>query len=224
MTSKKEWQRARSSEQIELRVAAILDAAGAVFKKESYENVTMLMIAKEAGFTRSNLYRYFKTREEIFIALFMADVDTWVKQVVSVFTKEETIELFAQKWSVVLCQQTRLLELSPLLAPSLEKNTSADMYRKIKVLLYERIGELIPVLQKVLPFMSVDAFFEFFLFHQAFLAGAWPMANYSAMQRSVLDELALPKLVIDFAAFYQKSIYMYLSGVVVDRSKDNHIP
>ena len=65
--SKNNWIRARSKEQIEQRIEAILDAAGTVFQNVPYEKVTMLMIAKEAGSSRSNLYRYFKTREEIFL-------------------------------------------------------------------------------------------------------------------------------------------------------------
>jgi AcrR family transcriptional regulator len=43
----------------------------------------MQMIAREAGFTRSNLYRYFTTREEIFLTLFTADFEICVQQFMS---------------------------------------------------------------------------------------------------------------------------------------------
>jgi TetR/AcrR family transcriptional regulator len=208
------WQRARKDEQIEQRVQAILDAAGKVFQKEPYEKVTMQMIAMEAEFTRSNLYRYFKTREEIFLALFMSDADKWAHQVISAFTQKETPETFVKKWTEILCRQKRLLELSPLLSLSLEKNTSENIYRYTKLALSERMSEVVPALQKALPSLTAGQFFEFLLTHQALLAGAWPMTQYSEMQNKVLDEIVLPHFKIDFATFYEKAILMYLRGVI----------
>jgi TetR/AcrR family transcriptional regulator len=211
--SESSWTRARSSEQIEQRVKAILDAAGRVFHKEPYENVTLQMIAKEAGFTRSNLYRYFATREEIFLELFVSDIDAWARQAASVFTKKISIAAFAKKWTEVLCQQRRLLELSPLLSLSLEKNTSEEVYRKTKLALIGRMQTVIPALRKAIPSLSLEQWYDFLLTHQALLAGAWPMAQYSEMQQKVLQELALPQMQIDFTAFYRKAILFYLSGM-----------
>ena len=59
------WERARSEEQIEYRVNEILKATAKLYEEHRFEEITFVMIAKEAGFTRSNLYRYFKTKEDI---------------------------------------------------------------------------------------------------------------------------------------------------------------
>ncbi|HPG41598.1 MAG TPA: TetR family transcriptional regulator [bacterium] len=207
------WQRARNDEQIGQRVNAILDAAGRVFHNVPYEHVTMLMIAREAKFTRSNLYRYFKTREEIFLALFMADIDTWAQHVTVAFTRPETPESFAAKWTAILCRQKRLLELAPLLALSLEKNLSPEIYRRTKLALHERIGAVIPVLQQALPALDAFQCHDFILFHQALLAGAWPMTQYNAMQLQTLEQYGMQDFKIDFASFYKKGIFMYLRGL-----------
>jgi TetR/AcrR family transcriptional regulator len=212
--SKESWQRARSYEQVQERIDTILEAAGRVFQNQPYENVTMQMIAKEARFTRSNLYRYFNTREEIFLTLFMADTGTWIKQVKSALQPEMDLERFAKIWTEILCQQTRMLELAPLLSVSLERNTSEEIYRQAKLTLFERMSEAIPVLQRVFPFISVAQGFEFLLFHQALLAGAWPMAQYNDMQHRVLVENELDLLEINFAQFYEKSILMVLRGMI----------
>lgn len=211
--SKCSWKRARSDEQIGLRVNAVIEAAGRVFQNTPYENVTMLMIAREAKFTRSNLYRYFKTREEIFLALFMADIDTWAQQVTAAFSRPETPESFSTKWTEILCRQKRLLKLAPLLALSLEKNLSPDIYLRTKLALHERISAVIPVLQKALPALDATQCHDFILFHQALLAGAWPMTQYSEMQKQTLDNNGLQDFKIDFTAFYKKSILMYLRGI-----------
>lgn len=212
--SEKSWTRARSDAQIEQRVKAILDAAGRVFQNEPYEKVTLQMIAEEAHFTRSNLYRYFATREEIFLALFVSDIEVWAQQVASVFTKKMSVETFVRKWTELLCQQHRLLELSPLLALSLEKNTSEEVFRKTKLALLERMQVVIQVLSKAIPSLSFEQWYDFLLTSQALVAGAWPMAQYSEMQLNVLRELALPQLQIDFPTFFRKAVLSYLKGVI----------
>ena len=214
------WIRARSSEQIEKRMQAILDAAGRVFHHTAYENVTMQMIAKEAGFTRSNIYRYFNTREEIFLKLLLSDMDKWVIQVMSVFTKEIPLETFVKKWTALLCRQNRLLELSPLLSLFLEKNSSEDIYRNTKRTLTERLSKVVTALQKAIPSLTIAQWYEFLLTQQSITAGAWPMAQYTDMQLRVIDELDLPHLKIDFTAFYKKAILIYLRGLIAN-SKSN---
>ena len=210
----KSWQRARSSEQVQERVSEILEGAAAVFLSVPYEKATMQMIAREAGFTRSNLYRYFNTREEIFLALFMKDLDAWAHSIIAAFNSEDSLKSFARRWTELLCRQTRLLRLTPLLTITLEKNTSEEVYRQTKLTLHEKMTAVVPHLQRALPSLSDMQVFEFLLFHQALLSGAQPMARYSDMQLRVLDELKLQVLKIDFAAFYEKSILMYLRGVL----------
>lgn len=211
----KSWQRARSSEQVQERVSEILEGAAAVFLSAPYEKATMQMIAREAGFTRSNLYRYFNTREEIFLALLMKDLDAWARSILAAFTGGESTESFAKRWTEVLCRQARLLRLTPLLTITLEKNTSEDVYRRTKLTLHEKMTAIVPHLQRALPSLSDEQVFEFLLFHQALLSGARPMARYSEMQLRVLDELKLQVLKIDFAAFYERAVLMYLRGVLI---------
>jgi AcrR family transcriptional regulator len=214
--SKESWQRARSYEQIQERIDTILDAAGRVFQNQPYEKVTMQMIAREAKFTRSNLYRYFNTREEIFVTLFMKDIDSWIKQVKSTVRSEMDLETFVKTWTQILCRQRRLLELSPLLSVSLEQNTSEEIYRQTKLILFERMSEAIPVLQRVLPLLTVAQGFEFLLLHQSLVAGIWPMSQYTDRQRQVLAENELQLLEIDFASFYEKAILMITRGMLQD--------
>jgi AcrR family transcriptional regulator len=57
------WQRSRSREQKEQRIAEIVDATARLYQKHSFEDITFALIAKEADFTRSNLYKCFNTKE-----------------------------------------------------------------------------------------------------------------------------------------------------------------
>jgi AcrR family transcriptional regulator len=48
---------------------AILEAAAAEFRKYGYAEASMRRIAREAGMTTGNIYRYFRNKEELFDAI-----------------------------------------------------------------------------------------------------------------------------------------------------------
>ncbi len=63
--------RARTEEAREGRRAAILAAAAAALAEEGFEAVSMNGLAERAGLAKGTLYLYFRTREEVFVALFL---------------------------------------------------------------------------------------------------------------------------------------------------------
>jgi len=215
MKSNSTWQRARSPDQISQRTATILEAAGEVFSEMPYEKVTMRLIANRANFTRSNLYRYFNTREEIFLTLFRSDVDAWMNEMNDSFdlSSSVSIDSFVSLWTDILLRQKRLLRLSPLLAISLEKHVTERVYRDFKISLKDMALSVFPVFKKALTGFNKEAIGGFLLFNLALVAGAWPMSQYSEMQRSVLSEPDLSWMKMDFKDFLQKSIAAYLRGI-----------
>jgi len=208
-----QWQRARNSQQVETREQEILSAAETLFRTRGYENITMQMIARESGFSQSNLYRYFKTKEEIFLNLYLKDIHTWLDECLVVFHKELSLEEFASLWTETLCRQERLLALSPYLAISLEKNSSEEVYRRTKLEIVERMAEGVTALGKSLPSFKESMLLDFLIFHSALLSGLLPMTKYSTMQKTVLNEMNLENLEIVFKTFYEKSILTYLKGL-----------
>ncbi len=64
-----DFERARSLEQKEARIEEIKAAAESLFNEVPYHEITLSMIADRLSWTRANLYRYFKSKEEIFLDL-----------------------------------------------------------------------------------------------------------------------------------------------------------
>ena len=213
------WQRARRPDQISQRITTILDAAGELFSELPYEKITMQLIAKRANFTRSNLYRYFKTREEIFLKLFRSYVEIWMDEILTVFSQSplESIETFVTRWTDILLRRKRLLRLSPLLAISLEKHVTERVYRDFKISLKDMALSVFPVLKKALTGFNEEAIGDFLLFNLALVAGAWPMSQYSEMQKTVLADPELVWMKIKFKDFYKRSIAAYLRGLTLEK-------
>ena len=72
------FQRARKPEEIETRRRALLAAAAELFDAEGPLGAGLNAIAARAGFTKSNVYRYFESREQVLLALFLAEMDEMV--------------------------------------------------------------------------------------------------------------------------------------------------
>jgi AcrR family transcriptional regulator len=207
------WQRARSQKQIADRITSILEAAGTVFSRVPYEQVTMQMIALEAGFTRSNIYRYFKTREEIFLELYLSDFQKWVATIKTEFSQVLDIDSFLERWTTLLCAQKRYISLTPLLSISLEKKPSLEVFKKTKANLLQSTLELIPVLRATLPFLSFENCLDFAHAHHAVVSGAWPMGHYSIEQKEVLKEIGYNLDSLEFSKVYAKTLRRYLYGI-----------
>ena len=60
------------------RRLSILDAARALFCAEPFESIAMSQVAAAAGLAKGTLYLYFRTREEIFLALLTQEYSSWI--------------------------------------------------------------------------------------------------------------------------------------------------
>ena len=72
-----EKKRARSLEEKSFRRQQILDAASALFAEVGYEGFSVALLASKAGIVKGTLYLYFKTREEVFLALYDQSLNRW---------------------------------------------------------------------------------------------------------------------------------------------------
>lgn len=207
-----DWERARSPEQIEERHMVILEAAAAVFHEHTFEDVTLQMIARKAGYTRTNLYRYYKTREEIFLVLFVEDMEQFTQETEKNFSTPLSVDEFISAWSVLVYKQKRLLELTPHLALSLEKNSSDAVYRKTKVRIAEFSARMAEVIMKAQPQLSPEQIHGFLQMHLVITAGGYPFSCITEKQRSILKELGLESMRMDFGEFYQSMLRVYLKG------------
>ena len=73
------FQRARQPEQKEQRRQELLDAAARLLGDGGLEAVTLTAIARAAKVAKSNIYRYFGSREEILLEILVDDELAWVR-------------------------------------------------------------------------------------------------------------------------------------------------
>ena len=70
-----DFERARQPEQKAQRREALLDAAAALLAERGLGDVSLSAIARRAGMSKASVYRYFESREAIFLELLARDYE-----------------------------------------------------------------------------------------------------------------------------------------------------
>ena len=187
-----DWVRARSDEQIEQRINEIVNATARLYEEHSFEDITFAMIAKEADFTRSNLYRYFQTKEDIFLELIKHDITVWREDILENFAGgNPSLHEVAVISVDLILKHKRMVKLFTILFTLLEPNSSLDALTAFKRKINEEIGMVAQFLSTVLQFPSVEAAAEF-LSTQSYLAiGAYPMMDLTPKQIEAMETIGM---------------------------------
>ena len=184
-----EWVRARTRDQIESRIEEIRSAARRLLGSHRFDEISLVMIAKEASFTRSNIYRYFATREEVFLDLLKNDLTEWVDQLGSWLTPEaHTIAEFAARWIDSLLEHPQMLSLLAILGTKLEAGSSvkalAEFKRQMTVIHRREIHSLMGAFRE----LTLRQAHTLILFRSSLIVGAFPAMEPTPKQIEAMAE------------------------------------
>lgn len=123
-----EFIRARSPEQKEVRMEEIKEAAAALYHKVPYSNITLTLIADQLSWTRANLYRYVKTKEDIFLELIEDSMMRYYEALGEVVTatKGSPVAEVAEKWADVCVDNIDYLRYSDVLTSIVADNVTPE--------------------------------------------------------------------------------------------------
>lgn len=134
--------RARSAEQKQQRREAILAAARELALRDGVRNVTLGSVAAAVGLAKSNVVRYFDTREEIFLVLAVEEMRTWVDEVTerlrAAAGPAEMIDALVE----TIVDRPLLCDLAGHVSTSLEHNVSIPAARAFKTAFVDLVAEL----------------------------------------------------------------------------------
>jgi AcrR family transcriptional regulator len=197
------FQRARKPDEKAHRRQAILDAAAALFETEGLNGVSLNDVARRAGIAKSNLYRYFESREAIFLALLNED------QLASVAGVEEGLarlsgpidaRAVARVFARTIAARPRFCVLETALATVLEQNLSEEavaLYKRGVLRVGLRLGN---ALRAALPSFPAPATGAFLRYLHAGIAGLYPIAHPAPAVLRAMRDPELAVLHSDFAA------------------------
>ena len=212
------FQRARRPEQIEARRVAILAAARELLDRRPVADISLRELSCRVGLAKSNVLRYFDSREAIFLEVLDAAWTDWLDDLETAlgepgpaepgFAREERV---AGTIARTLAERPLLCELLSSAAPVLERNISLDSARGFKrraAANTERLGTLVHDRVPALPPEGARHFARGVL---VLVSGSWPYANPTAVVAAAAAELGEPPV---FAAGLGETLANLLAGLV----------
>lgn len=206
--------RATSSAAKAQRQSEILAAAAAAFDQLGYEATSMEWLAQQAGIAKGTLYLYFPTKESVFLALTLQELNHWFAVVNEALDKLPHDNLLRTAGMLVdaLERFPRLPALSAILHAALERNvTHADALAFRQVLLQQtsKTGERI---ESRLEFLAPGDGARLLLRFHALVIGCWHVAMPGATVRKAIQRPELAPLRINFSEELENTLVLLLEG------------
>jgi len=141
--------RARSPKHKQERMEAIMAAADKLFQERPYHQITMGTIAEELGWSRSNLYKYAATQEEIFLALHSVKNRAWLADLAETL-KDAPLpsDEFARIWAEVTDRNASFLRYQEIIISIIESNVTLERLTEFKRDFADMLGPVIDVLAR----------------------------------------------------------------------------
>ncbi|MEM6454971.1 MAG: TetR family transcriptional regulator [Acidobacteriota bacterium] len=209
--------RARTPGQKEARRQAILAAAATLFEKKGFDGVSLNAIARRACVAKSNIYRYFESREEIFLQLLLTELEDFVgalERTLEPYAASDDIDTVAKILTAAAVRRPRLCELLSVLTSVLEKNLSEATIRALKTELHSlqtlRLGNS---LHAALPSLDPHACQRLLLHLHVLIVGLWPLENKPPAVAKVLDDPQFASMRTDFARDLEAGLVTVMRGL-----------
>lgn len=183
------FQRARKPEEIQARRETLLAAAAELFDAEGPLGAGLNAIAARAGFTKSNVYRYFESREEVLLSLFLDEMGQLVPALAAAIavTPEDDLDALAQAVATEFATRPRLGQLTSILSSTLEANVSEDTIVAVKRTMGGMASDMAAALLTRLPRASAEDALWAITMIGALVAGMWPGAHPAPVAERVLS-------------------------------------
>lgn len=215
MTSAQSFQRARQPEQITVRREQLLAAAAALFDAEGPSGTGLNAIAAKAGFTKSNVYRYFESREQVLLELFRAEFVKLVDALEANIGVQPSSDVpaLATAISTTFLAHPRCCALISILTSTLEQNVSEDTIATTKLHMNAQTERIVAALAARLPGATPSGCAWAIAMTGTLLVGMWPNANPPPAARAVLARPEFTHLRMDLPSALNRATQALLQSI-----------
>jgi AcrR family transcriptional regulator len=206
------FQRARSDEQRAARSQAILDTAAAMLEEMPVAGISLNELSRRVGLAKSNVLRYFDSREAVLLELLASSVHEWLAHLAAELPSAvRRRAAFKRRAGQVAAAVARSLVERPVLcdlmsaqAAVLEHNVTVETVTRYKLAVLADAEALAGLIHDALPELSQDDAWRY-------IVGAWLMTSalwtHARPPDAVLQAWAaddrLEKMHLDFPAMLE---------------------
>jgi AcrR family transcriptional regulator len=200
-TSKPLFLRARQPDQIEQRREALLAAALCLFRLHGLENVSLNDIAREVGLAKSNIYRYFDSREHIYLVVLQRLAAQFEQRVYANLNRLKgrgTVRTVADALVAAYLASPDYGELITVVNSVLEKRLTPASVVNFRTVFLERRKRMADALTDALPGSSAEHMLPITLHIFLHVPGLWTFCFPSGDKAVMLDKPENAHLKVNF--------------------------
>ena len=172
------------------RKEEIINACEKLYKTMSFKEITMKEIANVTSFTRTSIYNYFQTKEEIFLALLQREYEKWAQELAAITDKNESLSTdeLADKIAHSLDNRMQLLKLMSMNHYDMEENSREERLAEFKASYGRAMKNMSACVRKFMPDISDMDLQNFIYSFFPFMFGIYPYAFVNDRQKEAMEK------------------------------------
>lgn len=209
-----------SEELTNARKDEIINACAFLYRTMGFKDITIRDIGAETSFTRTAIYNYFQTKEEIFLALLQREHEAWISNLEEITREHETMTIgdFSDAIAGSLEKRGCMLKLMSMNLYDMEGNSRMDNLVAFKVVYAQALRSVSGCLEKFFPQMTPGDIQEFLYVFFPFLFGVYPYTTATDKQKEAME--------LAHVNYAQYSVYeivrSFVSRILQTFNKEHH--
>jgi AcrR family transcriptional regulator len=214
-------QRARKDEDKQQRRQDIIVLAWQLFERMDYDAITIAEVARQAGLAKGTIFLYFRTKEELFLAVQQQQLVDWFSFIDAQLDAADDAQADVQAgidavvalFSGTLRERPALARLLAMLPGVLEHNIDFETALQFKRLVFAHMMQTGTRLERRLPFLQPGQGARLIQWLHVLVIGFQQMTDAAPVLREVLQQPDLRGMDIDFTTEMTGTFRLLLSGL-----------
>lgn len=217
------FQRARSEEQREIRRRTILDTTAKMLESMPVADVSLNELSRRACLAKSNVLRYFESREAILLELLDRGMKRWLDELSGQLTAGidpgaapgERGDRIAAILTRSITPERTLCDLLSAQAGVLGQRVSVEVVATYKRAMFDNTATLAGLVGRHLPELGDDGAWQVCVTTGMLIGALWSHTRQSPSVVAAYEaDPALSAMRIDFAEFLQHALATLISGTL----------
>ena len=209
--------RARSERDKQKRKEKLLKTAWQLYKKNKGQMPTVLQIAERAGLSKGAVYLYFKTKEEIFLQLYVHQLREWFEHVDAALLNHPG-SITAKELAAIMTQYVidnpLLLKMGSIARGVLEEKTDEQIVIETKMQVANLLEDCGMQINRKFPNINVSDAARFHLHIYALISGMWQLYAVSDRMRQQLLKSGITAFEPGFPESVVEAVATYIYGAI----------
>ena len=182
-----------SPELTNARKEEIISACRKLYETMSFKEITLKEIGQQTSFTRTSIYNYFETKEEIFLALFQQEYELFAGDLDRLCEEEQALSLDALAAALAHALERRplMLKLLSMNLYDMEANSRMERLVEFKAAYGESKEAVDRCLKKFVPALGEQGRQTFVYAFLPFVYGLYPYTVVTDKQRRAMQQAGI---------------------------------